>query len=41
MSSLFVPFINSTELAIVAESNLRCEDFLSEKKLSLQIGCLH
>ena len=26
-----VPFISSTRLAIVAEANLRCEDFLSEK----------
>ena len=31
MSSLFVPFINSTGLAIVAEAELRCGDFLSEK----------
>ena len=26
-----VPFISSTGLAIVAEANLRCGDFLSEK----------
>ena len=26
-----VPLINSTRLAIVAEANLRCGDFLSEK----------
>ena len=26
-----VPFINSTGLAIAAEANLRCGDFLSEK----------
>ena len=26
-----VPFISSTELAIVAEANLRCGDFLCEK----------
>ena len=31
MSSLFVPFINSTGLPIVAEAELRCGDFLSEK----------
>ena len=28
---IFVPFINSTGLAIVAEADLRCGDFLSEK----------
>ena len=28
---LVVPFINSTGLAIVAEVDLRCGDFLSEK----------
>ena len=28
---MVVPFINSTGLAIVAEANLRCGDFLSEK----------
>ena len=28
---LVVPFINSTGLAIVAEANLRCGDFLSKK----------
>ena len=31
MSSLFVPFIISTGLAIFAEAELRCGDFLSEK----------
>ena len=28
---IVVPFINSTGLAIVAEADLRCDDFLSEK----------
>ena len=28
---IVVPFINSTRLAIVAEADLRCGDFLSEK----------
>ena len=28
---IVVPFINSTGLAIVAEADLRCGDFLSEK----------
>ena len=28
---IVVPFISSTGLAIVAEANLRCGDFLSEK----------
>ena len=28
---LVVPFINSTGLTIVAEADLRCGDFLSEK----------
>ena len=28
---IVVPFINSTRLAIVAEVDLRCGDFLSEK----------
>ena len=28
---IIVPFINSTGLAIVAEADLRCGDFLSEK----------
>ena len=32
---IVVPFISSTGLAIVAEANLRCGDFLSEK------GCRH
>ena len=36
-----VPFLNSTGLAIVAEADLHCGDFFSEKKLSLQIGCFH
>ena len=29
---IVIPFISSTGLAIVAEANLRCGDFLSEKK---------
>ena len=28
---IVVPFINSTGLAIIAEADLRCGDFLSEK----------
>ena len=28
---IVIPFINSTGLVIVAEANLRCGDFLSEK----------
>ena len=28
---IVVPFINSTGSAFVAEANLRCSDFLSEK----------
>ena len=28
---MVVPFLNSTGLAIVAEADLRCGDFLSEK----------
>ena len=28
---IFVPFINSSGLAIVSEADLRCGDFLSEK----------
>ena len=28
---IVVPFINSTRLAIVAEADMRCGDFLSEK----------
>ena len=28
---IVVPFINSTGIAIVAEADLRCDDFLSEK----------
>ena len=28
---IVVPFISSTSLAIVAEVDLRCDDFLSEK----------
>ena len=28
---IVVPFINSTKLAIVAEDDLRCGDFLSEE----------
>ena len=36
-----VPIINSTGLAIVAEADLRCGEFLSEKKLSSQIGSFH
>ena len=30
---IVVPFINSTGLAIVAEADLRCGEFLSEKKV--------
>ena len=29
---IVAPFIDSTDLAIVAEADLRCGDFLSEKK---------
>ena len=35
------PFIDSTDLAIVAEADLRCDDFLSEEschKLVVSIG---
>ena len=28
---IFAPFIDSTDLAIVAEADLRCGDFLSEE----------
>ena len=35
-----VPFIRSTGLAIVADADLLCGNFLSEKKLS-QIGSFH
>ena len=28
---IVVPFLNSIELAVVAEADLRCGDFLSEK----------
>ena len=38
---IVVPFISSFVLAIVAEADLRCGDFLSEKKLSSKIGSFH
>ena len=37
---IVVPFINSTGLAIVAQADLRCGDFLFEKMLS-QNGSFH
>ena len=38
---IVVPFINSYGVATVAEADLRCGEFLSEKKLSSQIGSFH
>ena len=38
---IVVPIINSTRLAILAEADLCCGDFLSEKNLSSQIGSFH
>ena len=35
---IVVPFISSTGLAIVAEDNLRCGDFLSEKSCRHSTG---
>ena len=37
---IVVPFIKSTRLAINAESNLRCGDFLSEKNYRHSAGSL-
>ena len=34
---IVAPIIDSTDLAIVAEADLRCGDFFSAQKLSLQL----